>query len=180
MCFFMVGIYISPASAQQFQNLEEGDRIRISTPVVKPNTITGTVSILDGSVVALSVKDSLVYVSESLVQNVEISTGKRRVIGRGMLIGAVSGLLLSGLINSYLNDACRVGEDCIFANSNGEAFIRGGTTGLIFGGLSGAIAGFFIRIDRWKNVPVGVAMDVSPILPDQKKLEPKLSLRFSF
>lgn len=171
---------ISYADAQ-INRLEIGDRVRVTAPFVDPmERIKGTVSEMSGSVLVLSKRDSLIYISDSLIQNLEVSTGKKRVIGRGALIGAVTGAMLFGAIWAINNDVCGPVEgNCSSARSNGSAFVSGGSTGLVGGILVGAIAGFFIKIDDWERAPVRMAIGVSSINIDEERwvAKPNISVR---
>jgi hypothetical protein len=171
---------ISTADAQM-NRLEIGDRVRVTAPFVNPmERIKGTVSEMSGSVLVLSKSDSLIYISDSLIQNLEVSTGKKRVVGRGALIGAVTGAMLFGAIWAINNDVCGPVEiNCSSARSNGSAFVSGGSTGLVGGILVGAIAGFFIKIDDWERAPVRMAIGVSSIKIDEERwvAKPNVSVR---
>lgn len=174
---------ISYADAQ-INRLEIGDRVRVTAPFVDPmERIKGTVSEMSGSVLVLSKRDSLIYISDSLIQNLEVSTGKKRVIGRGLLIGAVATTVLFGATAAIINNSCGPGDnDCSVAKSNGAAFVSGGAVGLLSGAVAGAITGFFIKIDNWERTPVHVALGVaqSDTRIDDSSLHPKLSFRIPF
>jgi hypothetical protein len=175
---------ISSADAQ-VSRLEIGDRVRVTAPFVDPmERIKGTVSEMSGSVLVLSKRDSVIYISDSLIQNLEISTGKKRVMGRGLLIGAVTTTVLFGAISAIRNDQCS--SNCSLVRSNGDAFVSGGTVGLLSGAVAGAITGFFIKIDNWERTPVrvalGVALGVAPTRTYIKEwsVDPNISLRIPF
>lgn len=177
--FLVMGL-LSTADAQ-ITRLEVGDRVRVTAPFVDPMTrIKGTVSEMSGSVLVLSRKDSLIYVSDSLIQSLEISTGKKRVVGRGLLVGAVTGAMIFGAIAAINNNACGPEEgSCSSERSNGDAFVSGGTTGLLVGTVAGAITGFFIKIDNWERAPVRLAIGVAPTKTDvdQWSMKPNISFR---
>lgn len=171
-----------PDAHAQIGQLQVGDRVRITAPLVQSSRIKGTVTELDESVLVLSVKGSSFYISESLIQNLETSIGKKRVVGRGLLIGAVSGTISFGMLAAFTNNACGFSEDCILANRNGEAFLTGATAGLVIGGAAGAVAGFIIKVDQWERVRFGIAMDATPVPSNfnERKASPTLAFRFSF
>ncbi len=181
--FFVLADCSTAGAQSRFDQLQRGDRVRISAPIVNSAKVTGEVSRLsDDTVLALSVKDSLFFVSHYLIQGMEISRGQKRPIGRGFLIGAVAGTLVNGILTSAFNDVCRPGDrSCFFKISNGEAFLSGGLKGLIAGGVAGAVAGFFMRIDRWERVPLDVAVDFRNSNPDPKLNQfgggPQISVR---
>ncbi len=172
--------FVSTSSAQ-VQRLEVGDRVRVTAPFVDPmERIKGTISEMSGSVLVLSNKDSLIYISDSLIQSLEISTGKKRVIGRGSLIGAVTGAMVFGAIAAIKNDVCGPSEvNCSASQSNGAAFVSGGTTGLLSGIVAGAITGFFIKIDVWERTPVRMAIGAVPNRTDinEWSVKPNVSLQ---
>lgn len=178
---FLFLILVSETKAQ-FGEVKVGDRVRITAPFVLENKISGTITELDKTVLVVSVKDSSVYISESMIQNLETSTGKRRVIGRGALIGAVTGVVLSGMTSSVINNACGVGEDCVLANRDGEAFLKGAAIGLIVGVTVGTTAGFFMKVDQWERVPFRIAMDSESVKTNfrESSVNPVISFRFSF
>ena len=163
----------------QISKLEIGDRVRITAPYVEQYKIKGTVQEVDESVLVLSVKDTSFYISESMIHNLETSTGKKRVVGRGMIIGAVTGTMLTGLISAVVNNACGIGEDCVLANRDGEAYLAGASLGLLLGAVAGTVTGFFTKIDEWERVPFGVAVEAKsiPLNIDRKKLSPSVTVR---
>lgn len=177
--FFFL-IHLSCTNTQAIQ-LEVGDRVRVTAPVIEPDRIKGTVAELDESVMVLSVRDSSFYVAHSLIRNLETSIGKKRTVGRGFLIGSFTGTLVFGLLSIYTNNACGFAEECMLANRNGDAFLSGATAGLIIGGMSGAITGFFIKTDRWQKVPVSMAMDLAPASShiQSRTIQPKISVKFT-
>ncbi|NBC04989.1 MAG: hypothetical protein GVY20_14995 [Bacteroidetes bacterium] len=182
ICFFLLltVILISTADAQ-INRVEVGDRVRVTAPFVDPmERIKGTISEMSGSVLVLSHRDSLIYISDSLIQNLEVSTGKKRTIGEGVLIGAVAGTMIFGAVSSLLNDPCSPTEiNCSSARSNGDAFLTGAKIGLISGFTAGALTGFFVKVDEWERGPVRLGLGVAPAQNkiDYWALEPKLSLR---
>lgn len=163
--------------------MEIGDRVRVTAPFVDPmERIKGTISEMSGSVLVLSNKDSLIYISDSLIQNLEVSTGKKRVIGEGLLIGAVTGTVLFGVISAIINDPCRPTENNCSATrtrSNGDAFVSGGTMGLLAGSVAGIVSGFFIKIDDWERGPVHLGLGVAPAQSDvdEWSVKPAVSLK---
>lgn len=175
------GCMISSADAQ-INRVEVGDRVRITAPFVDPmERIKGTISEMSGSVLVLAKEDSLIYISDSLIQTMEVSTGKKRVIGEGLLLGAVAGTVLFGAVAAIFNDACSPAErDCSSSSRNGDAFVSAGKIGLIAGTAAGALTGFFVKIDDWERTPVRIGVGVSPARKsvDQWAVEPTFSLKF--
>ncbi len=79
-----------------------------------------------------------------------------------------------------MNDACGISEsNCSTNESNGDAFVSGGKTGLIAGTAAGVLAGFFIKIDDWERAPVHFGIGVTPTRKDFDILamEPSISLK---
>ncbi|MDX1640503.1 MAG: hypothetical protein R3220_02310 [Balneolaceae bacterium] len=165
----------------QINKLQIGDRVRITAPLVEQNKIMGTVKEVDKTVLVLAVKDSSFYISESLIHSMEISTGRKRLFRGGMIVGAVSGIMLSGLVHSFAKDACGVGKDCVLANKYGEAFLISASIGLVVGAAVGGVAGFFTKVDQWERVPFGISMDAEPVRTDfnHSALSPTISVRIS-
>lgn len=178
---FLFIIIFVPDTYAQIDQLRVGDRVRITAPLVQSSKIKGFVTELDKSVLVLSVNGSSFYISESLIQNLETSNGKKRVVGRGLVMGAVAGTMMFGLLASFTNNACGFSEDCILANRNGEAFLSGATAGLIIGGVAGSVAGFIIKVDDWERVRFRIAMEITsdPSNFNKKTASPTLSFRFS-
>lgn len=172
----------SPLAIAQISQLEIGDRVRITAPYVEQNKIKGTVQEIDQSVLVLAVKDTSFYISESMIHNLETSTGKKRVAGRGLIIGAVTGTMLTGLASAFANSACGPGDECVLANSDGEAFLAGATMGLLIGAVIGTATGFFTKIDEWERVPFGVAVESKsvPVDINKNQLSPSLTFRLEF
>ncbi|MCG2589470.1 hypothetical protein L6773_12900 [Rhodohalobacter sp. WB101] len=182
LCLFLLLTVIMISSADaQINRVEVGDRVRVTAPFVDPmERIKGTISEMSGTVLVLSHQDSLIYISDSLIQNLEVSTGKKRTIGEGVLIGAVAGTMIIGALSSLLNDPCRPTEiNCSSASSNGDAFLSGAKIGLLSGITAGALTGFFVKIDVWERGPVRLGLGVAPTQSkvDYWDLEPKLSLK---
>lgn len=178
---FLISTMMSPEAKAQFGEVKVGDRVRITAPFVLEDKISGTITELDKSVLVVSVKDSSVYISGSMIQNLETSKGERRVIGRGALIGAVSGLVLTGMTSAVINNACGLGEDCVIANRDGEAFLNGAAIGLLMGITIGTTAGFFTKVDQWERVPFRIAMDAESVRTNfrESSVNPAISFRFS-
>lgn len=185
LCFtFMFPVGLLSTAGAQVTRLEVGDKVRVTAPFIDPmERIKGTISEMSGSVLVLSNRDSLIYISDSLIQNLEISTGKKRVIARGSLIGAVTGAMVFGAIAAIRNDVCGPTEvNCAASRSNGSAFLSGGTTGLLSGIVAGAITGFFIKIDTWERAPARLAIGVAPTRIDinEWSMDPNISLHIPF
>lgn len=180
LCVILTVFMISSAKAQ-VNRVEVGDRVRVTAPFVDPmERIKGTVSEMSGSVLVLSKRDSLIYISDSLIQKLEVSTGKKRVIAEGVLIGALTGTMVFGAISAIINDSCSPFEsNCSSARSNGDAFVSGGTVGLLAGTVAGAVSGFFIKIDVWERGPVRLGIGVAPARSEVEEwsVEPAVSLK---
>jgi hypothetical protein len=182
LCLFLLLTIIKISTADaQINRVEVGDRVRVTAPFVDPmERIKGTISEMSGTVLVLSHQDSLIYISDSLIQNLEVSTGKKRTIGEGVLIGAVAGTMIFGALSSLLNDPCSPTEiNCSSARSNGDAFLSGAKIGLLGGITAGGLTGFFVKVDEWERGPVRLGLGVAPTQSavDDWALEPNLSLR---
>lgn len=179
--FLILTLCMISFAEAQVNRVEVGDRVRVTAPFVDPmERIKGTVSEMSGSVLVLSKRDSLIYISDSLIQNLEVSTGKKRVIGEGLLIGAFTGTLLFGAVSAIIHDSCGSSENnCSPARSNGDAFVSGGKTGLITGTAVGALSGFFVQIDDWERAPVRLGIGVTSTRTDVDEwaMEPGISLK---
>lgn len=180
LCLILT-VFMNSSAKAQVNRVEVGDRVRITAPFVDPmERIKGTVSEMSGSILVLSKRDSLIYISDSLIQNLEVSTGKKRVIAEGLLIGAITGTMVFGAISAIINDSCSPFEsNCSPSRSNGDAFVSGGTVGLLAGTVAGAVSGFFIKIDDWERGAVRLGIGVAPTRSEAEEwsVEPAVSLK---
>ncbi len=103
---FAIGLVQTMPSIVQAQSesLKNGDRIKISAPSVNKKTITGTVIMRSDTDTAIHIsKDSTYYFTNSLIENLWVSMGKKRNTGKGARIGAVSGGLILGIATAAAN-----------------------------------------------------------------------------
>lgn len=163
----------------QTEGVKEGDRVRVTAPTVKSGKIKGTVSSLSSEVLLVSVKDTIIFIPNESIRKLEISDGKKRNIGKGAIIGGISGGVFLGIVSLATNEPCKEGEWCFFEMSNREAFGFGALAGALGGGLNGAIIGTFIKTNRWKKVPVSVSINRIKSANSYLAGEPVLSIRVS-
>lgn len=173
----------------QINGLKSGDRIKLSLSAhtASQRTMVGTVAGISPSVITLTTKDSTYYFTNSLIEHLWVSEGKRRNTGRGALIGAISGGLILGITTAATNpdpDPCNE-DSSLFCGiapefSDSEAFVIGAVVGIFGGCAAGAIIGAVIRTERWERLPLNVSVDIQPIHKTREfGLNPTLSLRFS-
>lgn len=193
LLIFAIGlISVIPSNVQaQNNSLKKGDIVKISVPSINKKTIIGRVIMSSDIVTALRVKkDSTYYVTNSLIEHIWISEGKKRNTGKGALIGLISGGLIFGIASAATNNPqahpCKEVPSSLFCAiapefSNSEAFAIGAVVGILGGGTVGAIIGSMLHTNRWKRVPVNISFGVQPIPKIRGvKASPTLSLRLMF
>ncbi|NNF28510.1 MAG: hypothetical protein HKN73_14895 [Gemmatimonadetes bacterium] len=147
----LAGLIIpAPALAQ---TPEVGQRIRVTAPEVLTERRVGQLLWLDSDSLVLAGADTAPperwVVPPEAITRLEVFEGRRGHAGRGLLIGAGTGLAL-GLIGISGDGTCsgsgNYGELC--------ALVVTGTT--LGGGVLGLLIGAVVRTDRWNSIPVGL------------------------
>lgn len=176
-------VQILPSLVQaQSDRLKNGDRIKISAPSVNKKAITGIVIMRSDTDTAIQInKDSTYYITNSLIENLWVSKGKKRNTGKGARIGAISGGLILGIAAAATNtepQPCDFMCGPMFSNS--EAFAIGAVAGILGGSAVGAIIGSVSHTDRWERLPVNVSVGVQPSpSTGEFRVNSSFSLRFS-
>lgn len=175
----------SSISQAQMQSIKEGDRVRIYAPTVSKRAVTGMIDSISPSAIAVMTKKSTVVIPNTSISRLSVSRGKKRNIGKGIGIGAVSGGLILGITTLATNpppDQCGSDSELFcgtFEISDGEAFTIGAVLGVLAGGAIGAIVGAATQTDRWEKIPVKVSIEMAPSYTDLFKVNPTVSFRLS-
>lgn len=161
LVMFCMGALWANGTFAQVQNVEKGDRVRLSvldTSTFKYNRISGHFFEVRGEYIFITRGDSTFQYPLFTVRELEISTGVKRRTGRGALIGAALGGTLLGIYasvetskntsdyNSYTNN-----ESAWEFPSLGDPFLDGFTIGAFLGGGVGAIIGSMVQSDVWEK-----------------------------
>ncbi|WP_237854823.1 hypothetical protein [Rhodohalobacter sulfatireducens] len=158
MAFLLIILSFQLAEAQ-IEGISEGDRVKVTAPSVKSGNIKGAIITLEDSFLTVSEKDTTFTISYESIRRLQVSEGEKLAIGKGALIGGLSGALTVGMISLATNETCDEDEWCIIEFTNAEAFGIGALIGGLGGMAAGALIGAFITIDRWEKVPVTLSMN---------------------
>lgn len=128
-------------SSQSLDTLiSRGNKVRITSPVLKPVRQTGTlISHKEGGILFASEIDT-VAISTSNIKYIEVSRGKKRQWFAGLAIGVTTGTLV-GFVP-------RIGK---WSFSSRASLV----TSFAMGGLyTGATIGMFVKREHWKRIPI--------------------------
>jgi len=148
-------------------SLRPGARVRIARIAVKPLVATVVARIGDTLVVRAPGLAKPLALPLAEISRLDVSTGRHRNLGKGMLVGIVAGGAVGAGLGAVTYQPCTSTEflGCLGAPSDrGESVTIGG----ILGGALGLVAGSLIgaaRRDTWKRVPLDgsrVAVSVRP------------------
>lgn len=176
----LVIFFAFQTAVAQIEGVREGDRVKISAPVVTSGNIIGTVSTLENSFFTVVEKDTIFTVDYGSIRSLKISEGEKLAIGKGALIGGLGGALTVGMISLATNESCDEDEWCLFEFTGPQAFGIGALVGGLGGMAAGAFVGAFITIDRWKKVPVDLSMNPYQSRYPLANNRARLSLKITF
>ncbi|PKD45172.1 hypothetical protein [Rhodohalobacter barkolensis] len=170
----------------QVNNINVGDRVRISAPAAQTKTLYrktlfGTVNNITPEEIYLLSNNEYFIIPFNSIRRIHVSTGKKRNTGKGALIGLSSGALLGGMISLVTYEECDDSEPfgCWLDFSKGESFVLGaaalGLSGLVLGTVLGAI----IKTDRWHRLPIEVLMNSPPVTSQKLSFCPVVNVKFS-
>lgn len=173
--------FIPMQSKAQQTDVKVGDRVRLDVPSMHKRPMVGYLSEINDQGFMLHGTDSTYFIPHSSVQKLSVSTGARRNIRKGAVIGLFSGMAIGGFIGLISYEECtEVGiMACFLAPENeGQAFAWGAILGAIPGSLVGIAIGS-AKTDRWTKVPTHVLMDMKPVGRLQPTMKPQVTLRWS-
>ena len=137
----------------QVTGVEKGDKVRVTAPEQLTAKTRGIITGISRDSLQFMRHDSVLHVSLSSIQKLEVSTGIKRSAGRGALIGAGSFGLTLGFIMMATDKTCSSDDLwCMDLFSRSDSFKLGFVSGALLGGVSGAIIGHFIKRDRWEKI----------------------------
>jgi hypothetical protein len=156
---FSLVVPLSTLSAQQPPSV--GDRVRVTHGCTTGTAYGGgtrrtcqtdsglLVTVTANSLAVAEGTDETVFALDS-VSSLEVSSGKRRRVGRSMLIGSAIGGGVGALIGAiYFANDCSESGVCSLAGAAVGAIV-----GVPLGLLVGGVAGAFVKTDRWEEVPL--------------------------
>ena len=181
LVLFLVLAFSSLQSEAQQPGVKVGDRVRLDVPSMQKRPMVGYLTEINTEGLMLHDTDSTYFIPHSSVHELAISTGKRRNIGKGALIGMLGGAAIGGIVGLMSYDECT--EEgfmaCLLVPENeGQAFAWGALLGTLPGSLVGIAIGS-AKTDRWEKVPTRVLLDMKPVGTLQPTLKPQVTLRWS-
>ena len=136
--------FFSPATGVA-QDLQIGDRIRVTAPAYPLDREVGRLLSLGSDSLVFESAERRWIVRQDLLTRLEASEGYDRRTGRGVLIGAAVGLVVSLATVEQLTCDHETAKAC-------GLIIAGSTVG---GGLLGGVVGSAVRTERWTSIPLG-------------------------
>lgn len=165
----------------QSQQLQPGDRIRIFYSGSFSSQITGLFQEFTDGSLRLATNKSTEVIPLAAIKRVDISVGKKTNEGKGAAIGAISGGLAFGLLSMASDPSCGPEDDwCIDFFSSGQSFAIGFGMGAAGGAFIGLIAGGLTKSDRWKRIPLDIAIRPVSLRMVPSNNQVGLNLRWSF
>ncbi len=146
----------------QSATLAPGARIRVTAPNDNLKRHVSTVTEVRGDSIVMSSSTGSRTVALSNVTALDVSTGKRRNVGRYALIGLGAGALLGVAAFSEAKGDCD--DDlgfCPIPLSDEQVVAAGGFLAATAGLLAGAVVGALHQTDRWEKHP-GIRASVAP------------------
>ena len=169
----LLSICLSVASSKiyaQSNTLNTGDRVKVKAPTVNSDIFNGTVTGLSSSAIRIQSKNSETTVPLASIEELYVHNGKKRNVKAGAFLGFLTGGITFGV--SFTES----GSDDLTAYSNALVVLGGG----MVGAAAGAIAGIFIRSDRWVNIPVvGLMSSPSSGYLNGPTVSPMISVQWS-
>lgn len=167
LCRLVAVLLVAPAvlAGQSALPLAPGARVRVTTRPAVPGATAPVLQRQVATVVSVT-GDSLVLVPSGPAQDtvtlgvselarLEVSQGRRRNTLKGVAIGAGAGTAAGAILALATYRRC---HDCWFDLGPGFTALAGGTVGGISGMLIGGVIGVATVTERWKHVPVRVAL----------------------
>lgn len=145
----------------QSASLAPGARVRVTSPSDNLKRHVSTVTEMRGDSIVMSGSTGSRTVALGNVTALDVSTGKRRNVGRYALIGLGAGTLLGVTAGVAAKDDCEEAFNyCVVPVDAGFAGVMVLATGAV-GLVTGAIAGALHQTDRWEKHP-GIRAAIAP------------------
>jgi hypothetical protein len=168
-----MSVWLCPVSGlwtQESLPVAPGTRVRVTAPSLGVYRQAATLEAAGGGVLTVSA-DSTVQYPLSAVALLEVYSGRSHP-WRGAGIGFLAGYAAGFLVWLTAVGGCYEG-----ATTTSCAAVLGGSSGAVFGTLTGALVGGFLwRTDKWDEVPLRDTR--VHLAPQQNGFSLGLSLRF--
>ena len=158
---------LASQAAAPAATLPPGARVRIARIAEKPLVATVVTRVGDTLIVRAPGLANPLAVPLAEISQLDVSTGRHRNVGKGILVGIVAGGAVGAGLGAATYQPCESTEfmGCFLAPKDRGESVRvggvvGGALGLVVGALIGAP-----RRDTWKRVPLDgsrVAVSVRP------------------
>jgi hypothetical protein len=138
----------------QSSRIRTGEQVRIKT-IYSGKPVIGSVMDLDYAGLFVYSDHGEFLFMHSDIRTLWVRREGKRNVGRGFMIGALSGGTLSGIISTATWDGCTqygMFGGCVGPSSKGEAFFWGAIDGVVVGGLMGAAIGYYTKTERWVKI----------------------------
>ena len=163
LALLVFALVVPPGMEAQAPELAVGARVRVTSPRHHFNRDVATVTELRGDSIVLTSKMGTRAVALSNVTRLDVSTGTRRNVRRGALIGLGVGALFGLTMTDEAMDEC---SDqlllCPTPATDGEMEVAGALVSGVAGAAIGAIVGAFVRTERWENRSPAVTAAINP------------------
>jgi hypothetical protein len=175
LLLFVVSVIAAGAASAQSLPTPPA-RLRIATPELGKSTAIGTLLAVRGDTMLMRLEDSAdtTALAMSDLTKLEVSTGHRRPIARGLGIGLLAGAAIGVVVGAASGDD-REGFISLSAEEKaavGAVFFGG------VGGVAGGIIGATRRVERWQRVSLATARPtIGPGL-DGRGIEIAILVRF--
>ena len=133
----------------QLDSLSQGDRIRVTASKYFYKPVTAIFEKRHSDSLFFSMNTRVFSIPIQYLQKIEVSKGKERHTGTGLILGAVFGGLVLGI-------SMKIAEQ----NAEGygkigyPGFWGGFASGALLGGGLGALIGYQIKSDKWKEITI--------------------------
>jgi hypothetical protein len=175
-------VIVNPIAQAQVSVLKQGDKLRIITIDIPPDTLLGRFDTLNTTQLTLLHKKELVILPWTTIRRMEKAI-TQKYPGRGAAIGAGIGGGLTGLIVLGSSNSCGPDESfCIELFTPGEAFLGGLIIGGLTGGFLGLIIGNSIQKQSWKEININLndQSEEQKLTVGLDQWNPGITMRWSF
>jgi hypothetical protein len=146
------------ASAEEPRELGTGMRLRVTTSGAGgfSGTFEGTLAKIGAEDLTLVDADrgAVMTVPASSVTRVQVSSGKRRRVRKGMLIGSAAGAALGALAGSGAlgtENGCSLDYPYVYEPCTASTAIRWAGLTALGGAMWGAVIGYHVRSETWTD-----------------------------